>query len=107
MRQLNLKVWRNKTFVIIEITKDFDCASRLFKNSVFCQSTDLLDKTGVEIYEGDYLFDLEFDEYGNNISSKHPVVWNNENASFCADTSFKKDGSWLVGILDYFTIEQL
>ena len=72
------------------------------------------DKNGVKIFEGDYLFDLEIDrETQEDLSSKHPVVYDSETAMFLIDTSFKKDGSYLTKILGdfekvgYFSNEQL
>lgn len=63
--------------------------------------TTKLDKNGIEIYEGDYLVD-RFEEDGEVHESLLPVVWDEVNLMWCVDTSFAKDGSFLVNLVAYF-----
>ena len=49
----------------------------------------------------------EFDEDGNDISGWYPVVYDPKTCQFCVDNSFKKDGSNLVNIIEYFGIDNI
>lgn len=64
------------------------------------------DKKGIKIYEKDFLLDeypIDYDdpELGSNYSYL-PVVWCSEKLQWCIDGSFKKDGSCLTSLTEYF-----
>ena len=46
-------------------------------------------------------------EEGNDISGYHPVVYDPKTCQFCIDNSFKKNGSSLVNIIEYFGIDNI
>lgn len=66
----------------------------------------LIDKNGVEIYEGDYLVD-RFPVDEEDLSKGHnesllQVVWCEKQLMWCVDASFAKDGSYLTSLVEYF-----
>ena len=78
--------------------------NEFFDRETIMQFTGFIDKKGVEVYAGDYLVDRypvdEEDLSKGYHESLFPVVFSD--GSWCVDTSFKKDGSWLVPISEYF-----
>ena len=64
------------------------------------------DENGIEIYEGDYLADYypvdEEDESLGMLCDLLPVVWCGKTLQWCVDASFKKDGSFLTSLVEYF-----
>ena len=64
------------------------------------------DKFKVDIYDGDYLVDyypIDDEDLSKGMNeSLLPVVWCNKTLSWCVDTSFSKDGSSLVSVIEYF-----
>ena len=76
------------------------------KNIIPLQSIGCKDKNGIEIFEADYLVDYyPIDEEDLSLGyneSLLPVVWCEDTLSWCIDASFKKDGSFLTSLVEYF-----
>ena len=111
MRTIKFRAWdESQKYMAIQGTPDLETIQSFFfhfGNKTLMQFTGLFDKNGVEIYEGDILLDVEFDENGNDISGNFPVVYDSSKCQFSIDNSFKKDGSSLVNFVEYFGIENL
>jgi uncharacterized phage protein (TIGR01671 family) len=106
------KAWIEKqNFMAIQGTPDLETfQSFMFhycNEKLLMQSTGIFDKNGIEIFQNDLLIDRETDDEGNDISSVFPVIYNPKQGAWCVDNSYKKDGSSLVSIVDYFGLENL
>ena len=111
MRTIKFRAWdESNKYMAVQGTPDLETIQSFFFHFGCCQLmqfTGLFDKNGVEIYEGDILLDVEFDENGNDISGKFPVIYDSDKCQFSIDNSFKKDGKNLVNFVEYFGIENL
>lgn len=116
METIKFNIWdieRNQYFRdVLSLKKDkivkwASLEKRTSNNVEWLQFTGLHDKNGREIYKGDLLLDIEFDEEGNDISGIYPVVYCAEIGAWCVDNSYAKNGSSLVNMTDYFGKENL
>ena len=110
-REIKFRAWdENQQAMAYQGFPDLETIQSFFfhyGDKTLMQFTGLTDKNGKEIYEGDLLLDKEFTEDDFDISGKYPVVYDVNQCCFCVDNSFKKDGSSLVNIIDYFGVENL
>lgn len=99
----------NEVFIFEQTWDSPSIKENIFEieNSILMQSTGIIDKNGIEIFQNDLLIDRETDHEGNDISSVMPVIYNPKQGAWCIDNSFKKDGSSLVSMVDYFGLENL
>lgn len=109
---LKFRAWvKEQNYMAIQGTPDLETLQSFmfhYGNEKFLmQSTGILDKNGKEIFEDDYLIDLEFDEEGNDISSRLLVMYDKKQGAWCIDNSYKRDHSSLEPIVSYFGIENL
>ena len=111
MRELQFRAWdRSQKYMAYQGHPDLETLSSFmfhFGEDIVMQTIGIQDKDTDEVYEGDILKDTEFDEDGNDISGYHPVVYDPKTCQFCVDNSFKKDGSNLVNIVEYFGIDNI
>lgn len=91
---------------IKDFTPNLTTLDRL-NDIIIIQFTGIQDKYGKDVYEGDILKDTEFDDDDFDISGYYPIIYDDKTCQFCIDNSFKKDGSHLVNIVEYFRIENI
>lgn len=111
MRELQFRAWdKSQKHMAYQGDPDLETLSSFmfhFGGDIVMQVIGIQDKDGYDVYEGDILKDTEFDEEGNDISGYYPVVYDPKTCQFCIDNSFKKDGSHLVNIVEYFGIDNI
>lgn len=109
---LKFRVWIEKQkYMAVQGTSDIETLASFMHHysdeKYLMQSTGILDKHGKEIFEDNYLIDIEFEEDGTDISSLFLVIYDKKQGAWCIDNSYKKDHSSLVPIVSYFGLENL
>lgn len=106
MRTLQFRAWdKSQNYMAYQGNPDLETLSSFmfhFGEDIIMQSIGINDIDGNEIYEGDIILDYCIDEDGRDISSFLLVIYDPKTVQFCIDNSFKKDGSSLENIVEYF-----
>ena len=108
-----IRVWDkiNKEYLhypimAVTLTKDGELIVTDKKKFIIEFSIGITDKNGIDIFEGDYLVN-RFPIDDTNLSKGYyesllQVVWCKKQLCWCVDVSFKKDGSYLTPLVEYF-----
>lgn len=111
-----MRIIKFRTFYKPDADFDYHDADDLKKTPSFLfhygdceleQFTGLFDKNGNEIYEGDFLSDLEIEEEEEGGQTYYKVEYLDRMACWCIDISNSRNGTAYVSITDYFAKEQL
>lgn len=107
-REIKFRAWDNVDYMSNPFSlQDIQEGKIQFTGDcIIMEFTGLIDKNGVEVYEGDYLVDRHKED-GKWKESLLEVQWCPKTLQWAVDASYKQDRGFLMNLVDYFTFDEL